>query len=35
MTTSLSIPASLGYFVIGARDLAAWRAFAEDLVGAG
>lgn len=33
MTTAHSIPASLGYFVIGARDLAAWRAFAEDLVG--
>lgn len=33
MTQTTVTPTSLGYFVIGARDLAAWRRFAVDVVG--
>lgn len=31
--TAVQTPSSLGYFVIGARDIAAWRYFAEAVVG--
>lgn len=33
MTTTLSTPASLGYFIVTATDLAAWRHFAVEIVG--
>jgi len=32
-TTTVQTPASLGYFVVAARDLDAWRHFAEAVVG--
>ena len=31
--TAVQTPSSLGYFVVGARDIAAWRYFAEAVVG--
>lgn len=33
LTTTLSTPSSLGYFIVTATDLAAWRRFAVEIVG--